>query len=119
MLWVPGPMPGMNELLAAGNKRRGKWNGYDALKRQWGAIVVAAARPLPGFTRARLDFVWREKNKRRDPDNVAGAGRKLILDGLVNGGVLPGDGWAQVAGWTDVFEVSDEPGVRVTIIEVD
>lgn len=65
-----------------------------------------------------LTFEWREANKKRDLDNVA-AGKKLVIDALVAAEVLKGDGWKYVQGFRDYFEVADEPGVLVTIEEVD
>lgn len=49
-------------------------------------------------------------------DNVCGAGQKLVLDGLVAAGILPGDGWAHVRGLEHAFVVdADRPGVLVEI----
>lgn len=65
-------------------------------------------------------FHWVEKNHRRDLDNIA-AGKKLIIDGLVVCGILAGDGWKHVTGFSDLFTVVDEdtpnPGVMVEIEE--
>lgn len=36
-------------------------------------------------------FLWQEATKRRDFDNVSGAGQKLILDGLKLAGVIEDD----------------------------
>jgi Holliday junction resolvase RusA-like endonuclease len=90
-LWIPGPLPGVNELLAAAKSGRGKGNAYSRLKADWGQSVWAHAkqarlRKVDGP--AHISFVWREKNKRRDLDNISGGGQKLILDGLVKAGVL-------------------------------
>jgi Holliday junction resolvase RusA-like endonuclease len=41
---------------------------------------------------SKLTFIWKEKTKRRDPDNIS-FGQKMILDGLVEAGVFPTDGW--------------------------
>lgn len=105
---VPGPLPGLNELVAVAKRRaRNGWNGYAAVKRRWTARVAAAvrrARP-PRFLRAVIEFLWVEASRRRDPDNVAAGGRKIVLDALVAAGVLPGDGWRAVAGWRDRFVV--------------
>ncbi len=119
-LWIPGPMPGLNELIAAAKGAGGRGVAYAKLKRQWTETVWALAKRerLPYFERASFSFEWREPNRKRDPDNVAAGGRKLILDGLVLAKVLPGDGWAHVARWIDRFEVVGFPGVLVTITEV-
>lgn len=118
-LWIPGQMPGLNELIAAAKGAGGTGAAYAKLKRAWTETVWALAKRdrLPHFQRASLAFEWREPNRRRDPDNIAAGGRKLILDGLVTAKVLPGDGWAHVARWTDRFEVAGFPGVLVTIKE--
>lgn len=114
---MPGPLPGLNELLAAAKSGRGKGNAYSRLKRTWTDAVIYAARAsrLGKAARVRLHFLWCERDRRRDPDNVAAGGRKLVLDGLVAAGVLPGDGWANVLGWSDSFVTGQAPGVSVTI----
>lgn len=131
--WVPGPLPGLNDLLAAakrvarqgGGRARGggRWNGYAALKAHWQRVVTLEMRavglaPVPVGARVHLLFEWHEAARRRDPDNIAAGGRKLILDALVHAGIVPGDGWATIAGWTDHFLVSPSAGVRVTLFVV-
>ena len=71
-----------------------------------------------GIKRARFEFRWVEPNRKRDLDGIAAGGRKVILDSLVLAKVLDNDGWAQIAGWVDTFEVGPKPGVGVTITEV-
>jgi hypothetical protein len=98
-----------------------RWNGYAALKARWEAQVMRSVRaqgvrPVPSGRRVHLWFIWREPTRRRDPDNVAAGGRKLILDALVRLGILPTDGWTTVAGWTDRFAIHRQPGVRLGII---
>lgn len=117
VLWIPGPLPGMNELIAAAKGAGGRGLNFSRLKRRWtqSIALLAKAAHLPRLERARFAFVWHEKNRQRDPDNVAAGGRKLVLDGLVVAGVLPNDGWANVAGWTDEFTAPDRPGVAVAI----
>lgn len=119
-LWIPGPLPGLNELLAAARSTRGRGSAYATLKRQWSNTVWAHAKAarLKPVADAVLSFEWREKDRRRDPDNVSSAGRKLILDGLVKAGVLSGDGWAGIDSFSDVWFVDAlAPGVLVRISE--
>lgn len=118
-LWIPGRLPGLNEVIAAAKGSGGRGNAYATMKRQHGELVwaLAKAAKLRPMTRVRVAFRWVEKDRRRDPDNVSSAGRKFILDGLVQAGVLPGDGWAAIAGWSDTFEVGAAHGVEITLTE--
>lgn len=118
-LWIAGRLPGLNEVIAAAKGAGGRGHAYAKMKRDLGELVwvLAKAARLRPVTRARLAFRWVEKDRRRDPDNVSSAGRKFILDGLVKAGVLPGDGWAAIAGWSDTFEVGAKHGVEITIKE--
>ena len=117
-LWIPGPLPGLNEMIDAAKGSGGRGAGYARLKRDWTEAVWAHAKSarLPSFPgRVVLRFRWFERDRRRDPDNVAAA-KKLVMDGLVKAGVLKGDGWKFVQSWTDSFDVVPErPGVAVTI----
>jgi len=75
--------------------------GYDELRKLYLARlrpVVAAVR-LPMPKRPVFRFVWFERDRHRDPDNVRSGGTKLILDALVLGGVLVADTAAAVAGF--------------------
>ena len=63
-----------------------------------------------------ISITWYCKNKKKDPDNIAFA-KKFILDGLVKAGVLENDGWKQIEGFTDKFEVDKKnPRVEVLIL---
>jgi len=117
--FVPGPLPGLNELIRAkGNTR---YPAYNKLKREWmktiqWELMAGKIRPV---SKAFFRFVWYERNRRRDLDNISGGGRKLILDALVLCGILENDGWKEVSGWSDEFRVagSDQPGVEVEMEE--
>jgi Holliday junction resolvase RusA-like endonuclease len=62
-------------------------------------------------------YTWYSPNRRKDIDNVAFA-KKFINDGLVDAGVLEGDGRKQVASFEDHFEIDkDNPRVEVEIQE--
>ncbi|HET7037175.1 MAG TPA: hypothetical protein VFI42_15930 [Thermomicrobiaceae bacterium] len=121
-LWIAGPMPGLNELIAAAKGSGGRGAGYARLKRAWTDTVWALAKSarLPTFARpVTMHFQWCELHQRRDPDNIAAGGRKLVNDGLVKAGVLQGDGWRWITSWSDAWTVdARRPGVLVTIAEV-
>lgn len=125
-LWIPGPLPGLNDLLAAAKGGGGTGASYSRLKRAWTETVWALAKqaridkPGPFWGSVRIRFEWREKDRRRDPDNAAAGGRKLALDGLVKAGVLRGDAWKHISGWEDTWKVdAAAPGVMVEIREVE
>jgi len=113
----------MNEMIAAAKGNGGRGIGYSKMKKAWTDTVWALAKsarlePIAG--RVMLHFEWIEKDKRRDPDNIAAGGRKLILDGLVKAGVLKGDGWRYVDTWTDSFKTTLGmylPGCMVTFLK--
>jgi hypothetical protein len=116
-IWIPGSLPGMNNVIAAAKGQGGRGWNYAALKKKWTndiALIARASKVTPIVGPAWLDFTWREKDRRRNPDNIA-AGRKFVLDGLVTAGVLAEDGWNQIAGWTDRWEVSQRPGVLIEL----
>lgn len=123
IIFFPWSFPGMNEVIAEA-KRRGK-NGaylYSTFKAKWTdqthlLILSAGIQPVK---KVFLYFQWREFNRRRDPDNIAGGGRKFILDGLVQAGILENDGWRHVTGWKDDFLIVDtgKNGAQVQITEV-
>lgn len=114
---IQGTMPGLNDYSDAERKHR---QIAAAMKRDETARVAWAAKTqLPVFTRMiRLTIVYREKNRKRDKDNIAFA-KKFILDGLVVAGRIPNDTWAWIDGWAEEFVVdAADPGITVIINEV-
>ena len=118
-LVIEGIFPGLNEIIATAKKH---WSAYaKEKKRLTGSVAllakVAQLKPVEGWVVVR--FQWYEKDRRRDPDNCR-ASAKFILDGLVQAGVLEGDGWAVIHGLEDRFFVDkDRPRVEVEIEEVE
>lgn len=127
-VFIEGPLPGLNKFIASAKEngsRRGRkgrrFNKYAAIKKHWMEMIdlvckAQGIRPVTGP--ASFRFTWFEKDRRRDPDNLAAGGRKLILDGFVKAGVLQGDGWRHVREWTDDFQIARDarrPGVLVEI----
>ena len=110
----------MNEIIKAAKGFKGRGYGYAKLKKTWTETVWALAKKaeLRPVKRAWFRFLWIEPNKKRNPDNVAAGGRKMVFDGLVTAKVIENDGWGQVAGWADSFAVGHTPGVRVEIEEI-
>jgi hypothetical protein len=95
---------------------------YNATKQNWVLAISAWARRhllIPPAFPITITFRWYEKARRRDPDNVCAGGRKLILDGLVTAGILPGDGPNVICGFTDEFVYQHGEGVAVFLILPD
>ena len=114
-VFIPGPLPGMNDIV------RKNHYVYSAMKKQWSARIAQCVRhaTLHPVQRVFVDFQWRERDTRRDPDNILAGGQKLILDCLVTTGILPDDGWEEIAGLRHSFSVdAASPGVWVTLQEV-
>jgi len=117
-LTIPGQLPGLNEYIAAERGGGGKYRAA-AMKRDAETLIGLCARQqLRGvyFTApVTMHYTWCEPNRRRDKDNIAFA-RKFVQDALVAAGVLQGDGWACIEGFTDRFEVDRaHPRIFVTI----
>lgn len=66
-----------------------------------------------------IEYLWVEKNRARDLDNISSFGRKVIQDALVTCKVLEGDGWKHIVGFSDSFQIDREhPRIEVIIREV-
>lgn len=123
--FIPGLLLGLNDVLAAaganfgGRKGRGG-NAYNALKDQTQRTIKfhIRARKITPMKQAFFFFTYQEKTRQRDKDNIAAVVRKFVFDTLVKTGNLPNDGWKEIAGWYDNFEVvKTEPGVLVMMID--
>ena len=114
-LWIPGCLPGMNEII---DTARTHWAKSAEQKQNYTDLVASycVLNRLKPMKRVWLSITYHEKNQRRDPDNIA-AGKKFILDGLVQAGVLANDGHAQVAGFDESFCFDGREGVEVVLSE--
>lgn len=102
-LVIPRTLPGLNEIL---NAKGSGSHAYNQMKREIEEEIyyLCQAQDIRPVERAEFRFVWMEKDRRRDPDNIVAA-RKFILDGLVAARRLPGDGWKHVIGFRDEWRV--------------
>ena len=116
-LVIPGQLPTLNEII---NEAKAHWNNYRVQKENSTEKVawVAIEAGLPRLNAVKLDITYYRKNRRHDPDNIAAA-KKFILDGLVAAGVIENDGWKQVKGWTEKWEVDKKnPRTEIILIEI-
>jgi Holliday junction resolvase RusA-like endonuclease len=137
-LWIPGPLPGFNELERAskadgikreventhGIKLPNKGKTYTEKKRYWTWTVFNEVRKqgIKPVKAAQFEFIWWEKDRRRDPDNII-AGQKVVFDGLEKAGIIKSDNWECVKppmthNWKHCNgDYKDKPGVVVLIRE--
>jgi len=113
--FLEGRLDGLNSVVDA--NRRNRYAGAKLKAEATNSIAWQIKTfSLPHLTDPHhYTFTWHEKDKRRDPDNVASA-CKFIFDGLIAAGVIDNDGWGQVAGITHKFVVDPwETGVEVGV----
>ena len=126
LLILPYKFPGFNELISAATfqQRTGRnkaYSPYTEIKEQWMQFVSVQCRKcgcLP-FKQGPIAFKfdWYEENRRRDPDNFTGGGRKIILDGLVDANIIGNDGWKWVGRFDgdDWYVDKENPRVEITM----
>lgn len=121
LLTIPGTLPNLNDYIAAERTNRHKGA---KMKADSGNIVAVAIRQCMRGVRIKkpvfMEYTWIEPSRRRDKDNISSFGRKVIQDALVQCGVLKDDGWRNVVGFSDRFEVDKKnPRIEVLIREVE
>ena len=109
---LPFRFPGANEYIAACRKNR--FAGAK-IKADYTQAVALYFRGLPPVTDpVKIRFIWHERTRRRDKDNVA-FGKKFILDGMQAAGFLPNDNNRWVVGFEDCFVYDGRDGVKVEV----
>ena len=116
---VPYTLIGLNEYI--NECRRNKYVGAN-LKREIEHdlfyIIKKEFRSLKIYKPVIIEYLWVEKDKRRDKDNIAFA-QKFVQDALVMAGILKNDGWNEIKGFTHDFAVDKKnPRVEIRIVEV-
>lgn len=118
-LVIPGMLPGLNEYINA--ERRNKYQAASMKKQAEHLVITLCRSQLKGVHIDKPVFIrykWIEKNRRRDKSNIAFA-KKFLEDGLIKAGVLDNDGWNNIVGFADEFDVdAKHPRIIVTIQEV-
>lgn len=117
-LIIHGRLPGLNEFIA---ENRRNYHAGAKLKKEYQWLVEMSAKNCLKNWRpqgpVRMRYQWYEKNKKRDKDNIAAGGRKIIQDALVEAGYLKNDGWNEIVGFSDDFFIDpDDPRIEVDIV---
>ena len=119
LLIIHGRLDNLNDYIKALDTSRYKGS---ALKNENESKVLQEIYSQFGRLRiikpVKMHYVWYEKDKRRDLDNVSSFGRKVIQDALVKSRVLQNDGWNEIKGFSDEFYVdSKNPRIEILIEE--
>lgn len=107
-LTIEGTLPSLNEYIAAERTNR---HIAAKMKREMQDRIIAHIREdglrriyEPVFIR----YLYFEPSRRRDKDNISAIAHKFVQDALVEAGILENDGWKQIKGFSDHFDVSAE-----------
>lgn len=114
---IRGSLPGLNEYIAA--ERANRYKGAE-LKKRAESIVLRSLRNLGRWQAERpvyMVYHWYCADRRRDKDNISSFGRKVIQDALVRAKILKNDGWKQIIGFEDHFEI-DRKNPRI-VVEIE
>ena len=115
---IKGRLDGLNDYTKA--NRTNQYKGAKAKAENERICMAYIPRGLKGKKinfPVHISFKWNEKNRRRDPDNIAFA-KKFILDSLVTAGIFPDDGQKYISGFDDEFYIDkQEPRIEILIQE--
>lgn len=104
---ITGDVPSLNKMLTAARNPRVR-NSLKKNIEESAVMQLLAQRAAPVEVPVDVVFLWTIPNRRRDPDNIAGTGSKIYLDALQIAGVIPNDGWSEIASITHRFEINRE-----------
>ena len=117
---IPFSLPGLNDYIRELDRDRHK--GAELKKEYQRAVEAVIRRQIkrPLCEPVRMRYLWVEKDRRRDMDNIAAFGRKVIQDAMVRTRKLKNDGWANIRGFSDDFSVDKKrPRVEIIIEEAE
>lgn len=119
VLTIPNNLPNLNDYTKA--NRTSKYVGAEMkllAERKITYYIMQQLNKTKTLERVFIKFIWVEKNKRRDPDNIAFA-KKFLLDALVTNKIIANDGWACIDGFQDKFSLDKKrPRIEIYIEEI-
>ncbi len=112
-LRLPGPLPGLNDMVASGPNGRFR---YNRLKKRWAETIayLCASQAVRPIRRAQFSYLIIEPTRRRDPVNFCAGAVKFIEDAMQAAGYLENDGWDNVESYSFKWRLTDtiwRPGV--------
>lgn len=117
---IPGRFSGLNEFIDANRRGKGHWNCGNAMKQRDQSTIMWSLPRVRFKHKIFIRYVYYEPNTKRDKDNISGYFHKIFQDAMVQAGLIENDGWRNIDGWTDRFEVDKKnPRIEVEIEEED
>lgn len=114
-VFIHGKLPSLNEYI---NAERTNKHIAAKMKRDTDQLICWQIMRLKQIKKKiRIDFVWYEETRRRDPDNVCFA-KKFILDAMQKCGKLKNDNSTWIDCFSDDFVYGRGQGVLLQITEV-
>lgn len=120
---IEGRLPSLNEYINACRKHYQQGATFKRRLEERVCLDIYKARTLgylpvkPVECPVRAHFTFYEKNYKRDIDNVSALARKVILDALVQTGVLIDDSPKYVVGLVDNFCIGKDEKIIVQLEE--
>lgn len=111
---IPGHFGGLNEFVDANRRKRGNWNAGNSMKQKDQRRIIQYLPDIRFRKPVYISYVFYEKNRKRDKDNISGYFHKIFQDACVQAGVLDNDGWKNIIGFSDEFHV-DQKNPRIEI----
>lgn len=111
-------LPSLNKYIAADKYNR--YKGGELKRNATQDVMWEVKDQMPkGWVKlssiAHFTFIWHCKNRKEDPDNIAFC-KKYIMDGFQESGLISQDGWKNVLGFEDQFEIdSKDPRIEIII----
>ena len=131
-LVIRTPLPSLNDVLAQAKNQTAYRSPYAKAKREAELTIrMEIDQQLREYQKkfsymekwkvevdSCLHFRWYEKNRRRDPDNIA-SGAKFVLDAMIKQGCLANDNWQYIRYISHDFIVDkDNPRLELHISSI-
>lgn len=120
MIVIPGELTDLNTYIRAMNSNRFSGNAIKQDETNRVAWLCKGYKIKKKIEQMgppyQIHITWYCKNQKKDLDNISFA-KKFILDGMVKGGLIQGDGWKYINGFTEVFRVdAKNPRIEVKFL---
>lgn len=113
---IYGRFAGINELISAN-----RTNVYKGNKLKKDAELDISIQLKSQLKKLHIEkpiiihYCYFEPNTKRDKDNISGFFHKVFQDSLVSCGIIKDDGWKEIKGYRDDFEI-DKSNPRIEIV---